>query len=314
MKVVVAGATGDLGALTVRRLVQARHEVLGLTRYADKREAISHLGAAPVLGDVMDAAQLRDVMADEEPDAVLALANALPTTSPRKVSDLDATNALRTVGTANLIAAAATARCRRFVAESFIAVYGFADHPTLLTERDPIGNGVRGRARPIVEALVRQHDLVVEATRQGIIDGVLLRMGGFYGPQAGYLAHQATLLRRRMLPLPGGGQAIFSFIHLEDAADAVLRALERGRPGECYNIVDDEPVRIGEFLRELARIIRAPQPMTVPLWMSRLGGDYLPILLRANLPVSNAKAKTELGWPPRYSTFREGLKTVASVA
>lgn len=310
-RVLVAGAIGALGRPLVRRLVEHGVAVAGLTRHASKTQLISDLGAEPVVADALDAAAVTAAVVAARPDAVVHALTAIPKRGPLRAGALDRTNRLRRAGTANLLAAATLAGARRFVAESMVFVYGFGDHGAQpLTEER---TGFSDDAKPwLAEAVASVRDLeaqVLSATARGEVDGVLLRFGFFYGVGAG-TDLMARLLRRRLLPVPGADAGVGSWIHIEDAAAAVVAALARGRPGEAYNIVDDEPVMYREFVRTLAREVGAPEPYRIPAWLGRLVAPLLMADLESRIPVSNAKAKRELQWSPQFPTYREGLGSV----
>jgi nucleoside-diphosphate-sugar epimerase len=310
-RVFVAGATGALGQPLVRRLVEHGVEVVGLTRHASKTPLISDLGAEPVVADALDARGISAAVLAARPDAVVHALSAIPKRGPLRPGDLDRTNRIRREGTANLLAAARLAGARRFVAESMIFVYGFGDHGEQRLTEDVAGSW--DNAKPwLTEAVQAVRDLefqVLSATIRGEVDGVILRFGLFYGVGAG-TDIMARLLRRRALPLPGDGAGVGSWIHIADAAAAVVAALARGRPGEAYNIVDDEPAEYREFVHTLARELGAPRPNRIPPWLGRLVAPLLMADLESRIPVSNAKAKRGLGWSPRFPTYREGLRNV----
>jgi 2-alkyl-3-oxoalkanoate reductase len=311
-RVFVAGATGALGRPLVGRLVEQGVEVAGLTRHRSKAPLISELGAEPVVADALDAAAISAAVLAARPDAVVHALTAIPKRGALRAGDLDRTNRLRREGTANLLAAAGQAGARRFVAESMIFVYGFGDHGEERLTEDGAGSSDRARSW-LAEAVESVRDLearVVSATSRGEVDGVILRFGFFYGVGAG-TDLMARLLRRRLLPVPGAGAGVGSWIHIEDAAAAVMAALAHGRPGEAYNIVDDQPVRYRDFVRTLAREVGAPAPYRMPVWLASLLAPLLVADLESRIPVSNAKAKRELGWSPRFPTCREGLRDVA---
>ena len=312
-RALVAGATGALGRPLVRRLVEHGVEVAGLTRHASKTQLIGDLGAEPVVADALDAAAIAAAVAAARPDAVVHALTAIPKRGPLRAGDLDRTNRVRRAGTANLLAAATLAGARRFVAESMVFVYGFGDHGEEPLTED--GAAPSDQAKPwLAEAVASVRDLeaqVLSATTRGEVDGVLLRFGFFYGVAAG-TDLMARLLRRRLLPVPGAGAGVGSWIHIEDAAAAVVAALAHGRPGEAYNIVDDEPVVFREFARTLARELGAPEPYRIPAWLGRLLAPLLMAGLESRIPVSNAKARRELQWSPRFPTYREGLGNVAA--
>jgi nucleoside-diphosphate-sugar epimerase len=236
---------------------------------------------------------------------------AVPKRGPLWAGDLDRTNRIRREGTANLLDAAGLAGARWFVAESTILVYGFGDHGEERLTVDGADSLVSEKLW-LAEAVASVRDLesqVLAATARGEVDGVLLRFGFFYGVGAG-TDLMARLLRRRMLPVPGAGAGVGSWIHIEDAAAAVVAALAYGRSGEAYNVVDDEPVVFREFVRTLCRELGAPQPYRIPAWLGRLVAPLLMADLESRIPVSNAKARRELQWSPRFPTYREGLRNV----
>jgi 2-alkyl-3-oxoalkanoate reductase len=308
MRVFVAGATGALGAPLVRTLVAARHEVVGLTRSAAKTEFLRTLGARAAVADALDAAALRAAVVESKPDAVVHALTALPPRGPLRVSDLEPTNRVRIQGTANLIAASVDAGARRLVAESVALVYGDTGEATA-TEASAIGAPHRALNAGI-DAIRSLEDQVLVASRAGRLEGIVLRFGLFYGPGVASTEFMIRLLRRRMFPLFGGGRAVASWIHVDDAATATLATLERGRPGEIYNIVDDEPTTLRDYVTDLARVLGSPRPLSVPAWVARLLGPLPGTMATARLRVSNEKAKRDLGWTPAYPTHREGLRTL----
>ena len=309
MRVLVAGATGALGAPTVRRLVARGHEVTGLTRSASKRGMLESLGAVPLVADVMDPASLRPVVAEAAPEGVIHALTALPRNGPTRARHLVATNLLRDRGTGNLLDAATAAGATRMVAESIVLVYGFGG-PETITEKTPVLESSPAPSfQPALDALLSLERQVMRSDR---IEGIALRYGLFYGPGNGSTEYAVRMARRRMLPIPGDGAEVTPWIHLEDAAEATVLALERGRPGEAYNVVDDEPVTTEAFITELARAARTPKPPHVPWWVIRLVAPFLTSGRGARLNVSNEKARRELGWTLQYPTYREGLRTLAS--
>ena len=310
-RIFVAGATGALGRPLVRRLAETGADVVGLTRFRSRTSLIRALGAKPVVADALDGDALSSVLVDAHPDAVVHALTAVPRRGPLRRRDLAATNRLRRAGTANLLAAARQAGTRRFVAESMIFVYGFGDQGDELNTEDRRLDSVD--AKPgLAEAVEAVRDLeaqVRSATTRGEIDGVILRFGFFYGPGAGSEL-MARLLRRRMLPVAGAGEGLGSWVHIDDAAAATAAALTQGRSGEIYNVVDDETVRYREFADTFARLVGAPEPYRIPVWLARLIAPMAVAVLGARIPISNAKAKRELGWSPRFPTYREGIEDV----
>ncbi len=217
-------------------------------------------------------------MAAAAPDAVVHVLTALPKTGPRRRSHLEATNALRTRGTANLIQAAVAGGARRLMAESNTLGYGHGgqevvDEARPLMEQAPLRSFQDG-----LDTIRSLEEQVLQASRSGQIEGIALRYGLFYGPGAG-TDYMLRMLRRRLLPLPGGGGGVASWIHVEDAASATVAALEKGRPGQAYNVVDDEPVSFRDFFTELARMGAAPPPRSIPVWVARLAAPYPGVIL-----------------------------------
>jgi 2-alkyl-3-oxoalkanoate reductase len=303
VKVFVAGAGGILGRHLLPRLLAAGHDVVGTSRSLERLVDIESLGAEEVAMDALDRQAVTAAVTAARPDAIVHALTALPPGGPTKVSDLDATNRLRSDGTANLLAAAREAAVARFVAQSLIGVYGRAADGAL-TEDAPLAD-VPAPGAGVVGALRSLEEQVLAA------GGIVLRFGFFYGPDVPSTQAAVKRLRRRMLPMPGGGPGVATHTHIEDAAGGTLAALERGRGGEAYNIVDDQPVTFGQFFRELARAGGAPAPMRIPVWLGRLVAPYATALaVEARLAASNAKARSELAWQPVYPTYREGLATL----
>jgi nucleoside-diphosphate-sugar epimerase len=308
VKVFVAGSTGVIGVPTVRALRAAGHEVVGMTRSPGKRGLMRSLGADAAIADALDAPAVREAVLAAKPDAIVQLLTALPDV-PARLSHLRATNVLRRDGTRNLIAAASDAGVGRYVSESIVFAYGEARDPNAVrTEDDEPVRSLPGASErdDVLAALASLEDQV------RAFGGVVLRFGLYYGPNAGSTLAMVKLLRRGMAVLPGGGHGIGSWIHVDDAASAIVAALERGRPGEVYNIVDDEPVELRAYMSELARVAHGHGPRSVPAALGRLVAPYLTESLAGVWRVSNAKAKRELGWTLRYPTYREGLATLAA--
>lgn len=305
MKVLVAGATGAIGVPLVRALVSRGHQVAGLTRRHDNAERLVALGAEPVVADAMDRDRLLAAVEGMQADAVVHELTALKK-PPARHRDMAATDALRTRGTANLLAAARTVGARRFVTQSMILGYG--DHGAkLLTEHDPFAPTGRGRFEPHLAALRSAEQQTFTADG---IQGVALRYGLIYGDDPATRTLVA-LLRRRRLVLPRDGGGTMSWIYLDDAVAATVAALERGRPGHAYNLVDDQPVRWRDFLGALARAVGAPPPRTMPGWLFPLV-PYTAAMLTSTLRVSNAKAKTDLAWQPSAPTYRDGIVRITA--
>jgi 2-alkyl-3-oxoalkanoate reductase len=268
-----------------------------------------------VIGDALNAEGMVAAVASSAPDAVIHALTAIPRHGPLRASDLRPTNRLRIEGTRNRIGAAIAAQARRVVVESMVFVYGYGDlGPDQLTEdRLPAETAPEKWLLPSIRALADEEEQVLEASRSGRIEGVVLRFGGFYGPGAG-IELMTRLLRRCVMPLPKkgcGGEV--SWIHIQDAAAATVAALYRGHPGGVYNIADDHPALFGDVVRELARRIAAPPPLSVPKWLVRLFAPFMEAAwIGTTLKVSNSKAKQELQWTPRFASYRDGIAEFAA--
>jgi nucleoside-diphosphate-sugar epimerase len=294
MKVLLAGATGVVGRPLVRMLSEAGHEVYALTR---TRRLI--IGAKPVVADAMDRASLLAAVDGLRLDAVVHQLTALKKV-PTREGLMAATNALRTEGTTNLLAAADATGARRFVSQSFYGGYGYYDHGEKpLTEDAPFGEG--GPFPRTVAAMRSAEQQIFEADG---IEGISLRYGGFYGP--GAVDGLIDALRKRRVPMAKGGVAPWTFV--EDAAAATVSALESGRGGQAYNICDDEAASWSDVIAELVDVFDAPKPMTVPGTLVRVMAPLAGTLMtRTVMRLSTEKAKQELGWKPSVSGYREGL-------
>jgi nucleoside-diphosphate-sugar epimerase len=305
MKVLVAGATGVLGRAIVPRLLDRGHEVVGTTRSRARLDTIARTGARGMVMDALDPDATAAALAEVRPRAVIHALTALPPGGPARPADLEATNRLRIEGTRNLLSSARAAGVERFLAESFIGVYGLGDGQ-LLTEESPLAE-VHGPAAAPVEALRSLEEQVLEAA------GIALRYGLLYGPSVPSTEATIQRLRRRSLPLPGGAPGVASWIHIHDAATATLAALDRAQPATVLNVVDDEPVAFGEYLAALALAVSAARPARVPTWLGRLVAPYATTLaVKSQLTVSNERLRRELDWQPTFATYREGLKAIAS--
>lgn len=312
MKVLIAGATGAVGIPLVRALIAGGHEVLGLSRTPEKSSRLATLGAKPIIADVMDRDGLLRAVEGRQADAIIHVLTALPKSGPLHHRDMYPTNALRDVGTTNLLAAARKVGARKILVESMHLGYGYGDWGKIvLTERQPFAPPGRTRALERHLAGFRSMEQqIFEATRAGWIEGISLRFGAFYGP--GATDQIVKQLQHQRMPLPGEGHAIMSWIYIEDAAAALVSALERGKAGEAYNIVDDEPVTLRDFLTALAQAVGARAPRSIPSFLLRLAAPYAYAFLCAtSLRASNAKARQELGWTPGVPTYCEGVQRIA---
>jgi nucleoside-diphosphate-sugar epimerase len=292
MNVFIAGGSGAIGVPLVRKLVAAGHQVTALTRSASKADMVRALGATPSIADALDAAALRRVVVAAHPTPVIHPLTALPQSGPKSAKELAPTNRLRIEGTRNLIDAAAAAGVKRLVVGSFAPL--------------AVSSGVPSQTDEAVEAIQSMESQVLEANARHLVEGIVLRYGLFYGPENAMTKQMIALARRRMLPAFRGDQGLLPPIHLEDAASATIAALEHGTPGSVYDIVDDHPVSMSELARTIAETVGARKPFAIPLWVPKLLAPYMAQVLSVRLPLSNAKARAELGWRPMYPTIREG--------
>ena len=296
MRVFVAGGSGTIGLPLVRALVEAGHQVTALTRSANKQLTLRGAGATPAVADALDPDALRIAVQAARPTHVIHQLTALPKDgSVRRAKDLAPTNRLRVEGTRNLLDAAIVAGATRIVAGSFA--------PLQAVEADEAPQGLRD-AVAAVESMESQ---VLEASRAGRIEGIVLRYGLFYGPGNPATEKMLALVRRRLLPVIRGDRSLLPCIHVADAVSATLAALERGAPGSIYDIVDDQPVSMTEIVHVMAEFTGAPRPFTVPAWLPRLLAPYMARVTSMRLRLSNQKARSELGWRPAFPTWRDGL-------
>jgi len=293
MNVFIAGGSGAIGLPLVRTLVAAGHQVTALTRSASKAEMLRARGATPAVADALDAAALRRVVVAAQPTHVIHQLTALPQAGPKSAKELAPTNRLRIEGTRNLIDSAAAAGVKRFVVGSFAP----------LAAATP---GSPSQVDEATEAIRSMESQVLDANARHLFEGIILRYGLFYGAENAMTKQLIALARRRMLPTVRGDQGLLPPIHLEDAASATVAALEHGTPGSIYDIVDDHPVSMSEMARTIAETVGAKKPFAIPSWLPKLFAPYMAQVLSLRLPLSNARARAELGWRPMYPTIREG--------
>jgi nucleoside-diphosphate-sugar epimerase len=302
MRVFVAGAAGAIGRRLVPQLVARGHEVFASTTKAEKLADLRALGAEAVVMDGLDAASVGDAVARTEPEAIVHQMTALAGITDLKHFDdtFAVTNELRTTGTDHLLAAAEAVGVRRFVAQSFTGWTNAREGSGLKAEADPLDPHPPKNQTKTLAAIRRLEVSVLNAQ----LEGIVLRYGSFYGPGAS--EELVELVRRRKLPIVGGGGGVWSWIHLDDAASATVAALERGRRGR-FNIVDDEPAPVSEWLPYLADCLGAKPPRRIAVWLARLAVGEVGVSLMTQIRgSSNAKAKRELGWQPRWS-WRTGF-------
>jgi nucleoside-diphosphate-sugar epimerase len=311
MKVFVAGATGALGRQLLPRLVERGHEVTGMTRSESKRPLLEELGAKPVVADALDADAVGEAVGAAGPEVVVHQLTAISKFEPRNMDRSFAlTNRLRTQGTDILLAAARAAGARRFVAQSFAPLFYKRVGGPVKTEEDPAEDSPPDSISETLAAIKHVERVVTEA--EGL-EGVVLRYGGFYGPGTSLAkgGEQFEAIRQRKFPLVGDGAGVWSFIEIRDAADATVAAVERGVRG-IYNVVDDEPARVSEWLPFAAQALGAKPPRRLPRWLARLlAGEVLTGMLTEMRGASNAEAKRELGWTPAHSSWRQGFAEAA---
>lgn len=307
MKVFVAGASGAIGKPAVRRLVAAGHEVTGMTRREERAEEIRAAGATPVICDVFDGKALSEAVGLAQPEVVVHLLTALPPRIDYKAKEdpLAATNRVRTEGTRNLLAAAKAAGARRVVAES-VAFFYTPEGDWVKDEEAPLNLGVPGIFGTAAAALSEMESQVLGA--EGM-EGVVLRYGWLYGPGTFFAADGSSTedAHKRKLPIVGKGGGTFSFLQVEDAGAATVAAVERGAPG-IYNVVDDEPAPMREWVPVFCEAVGAKKPFRVPTWIARLIAGPAAVASATQLRgADNAKAKAELGWQPAWSSWRQGF-------
>ena len=300
MRVFVAGASGAIGAWLVPQLVERGHEVTGTSRSPERAAGLRAHGAEGVALDVLDRDAVREAVLAARPDAIVHQATALAGASDLKNFDRSfaQTNRLRTEGTDALFAAAREAGVSRVVAQSFTSWPYAREGGPAKTEEDPLDPEPAAAMRESLAAIRHLEGAVTDAR------GIALRYGGFYGsPDDAQLA----LVRKRQFPIVGDGGGIWSFVHFHDAAAATVLAVESGRSG-IYNVVDDDPAPVREWLPALAAAIGARPPRRIPRWLARLVAGESGVVLTTDIRgASNAKAKRELGWTLRYPSWRQGF-------
>jgi nucleoside-diphosphate-sugar epimerase len=309
MKIFVAGATGALGRRLVPMLVAGGHEVVGMTRTPGKRGLLEDMGARAVVADALDGDAVGEAVSAAEPEVIVHQLTAIPTHVDFRHIDREftLTNRLRTEGTDHLLSAARAAGTRRFVAQSFANYFPRTGGPVKV-EEDGFDPDPPANVRATVDGILHVEAAVTGAD---FLDGLALRYGAFYGPGTSFAVRPpgeiVEMIRKRAFPIVGRGDAVWSFVHIDDAARATVDAVEHGAPG-VYNVVDDEPARLREWLPVAAQIVGAKPPRRLPRWVARLAaGETAAIMLTEARGASNAKAKAQLGWRPRYASWRDGF-------
>ncbi len=307
MKVFVAGATGAIGRQLVPRLVAAGHEVSGMTRSGSKQTMIREMGAVPVVADALDRNQVAAAVGRARPDVIVHQLTALAGVERYSERDAAATNLLRTAGTDHLLSAGQAVGVRRFVAQG-VAGYGAYARKggPVKSETDPLDPAPLREMRETLAAIRHLERAVLGAEWT---EGIVLRYGAFYGPGTSLARgqEQFELVRRRKFPVVGGGGGVWSFIHVADAAEATVAAVEHGSRG-VYNVVDDDPAPVAEWLPALARTLGAKKPMRMPRFIARPFAGEAGVMMMTELRgASNAKAKRELAWRPAHPSWRQGF-------
>ncbi len=310
MRVLVAGASGAVGIRLIRILVAAGHSVTGLIRSPPTAEPVRRAGATPVVVDALDPPALREAVVGAQPEVVVHEMTALANASDLRHFDrvFAQTNRLRTEGLDHLLAAAREAPTKKIIAQSYCGWPFARVGGPVKTEDDPLDSNPPREFQRSLEAIRHLESAVTEAKD---FEGVVLRYGAFYGPGSGLFDGSAVdQLRRRLFPVIGDGGGWWSFVHLDDAAQATASAIENGAPG-VYNIVDDDPAPVSDWLPALAAMIGAEPPRRIPRWLARIvAGEHMVVMMTESRAGSNAKARRELGWRPAHASWRQGFAEV----
>jgi nucleoside-diphosphate-sugar epimerase len=308
-RILIAGATGEIGRLLTPALVAMGDEVYGLARSEASAARVREMGATPVLGDALDRYAVLAAVAEAQPDVIVHQLTAIPkeVPSPRKfLATFGPTNRLRREGTRNLVQAASQHGVSRVIAQSIAFAYRPSGHP-VVDESAPLDTEASGAWGEAVGAVAALEEAVLG------FGGVVLRYGSFYGPGTAYAADGAlgSLVMKRRMPIVGGGGGRQSFIHMDDALSATLAALDGGEG--VYNVVDDDPSPAREWIPGLASALGAPAPRSVPRWVARLAaGSDAVRAMTVQRGANNARMRSELGWEPRYPDWRAGFPTLVA--
>lgn len=304
MRIFIAGATGAIGQRLIPQLVARGHEVTATTRSAAKSELLRRLGATPVIMAGLDGASVGEAVARAEPDAIIHQMTALAGSADLRHFDrwFSATNQLRTRGTQHLLAAARASGVRRFIAQSYTGWTNAREGGPVKTEQDVFDPSPAKAQAQTLAAIRALEDAVMAAP----LAGLLLRYGNFYGPGASDSLVQ--MVRQRRMPIVGEGTGVWSWIHLDDAASATVAALEAGLQG-IYNVTDDEPARVAEWLPYLAQVIGAKPPLRIPVWAGRLlAGEVATRWMTEGRGSSNGKLRAAAAWRPTWASWRDGFR------
>jgi nucleoside-diphosphate-sugar epimerase len=301
-----------MGKQLLPRLVAGGHEVVGMTRSAGGADTVRALGATPAVADALDPEQVARAVAEAEPEAIVHELTALSGSLDLRHFDRDfaLTNRLRTEATDHLLSAGRAVGVGRFLAQSYAGWPYARSGASVKSEEDALDPAPAPSMRGTLEAIRHLEDAVTGAEWTV---GIVLRYGGFYGPGTSLAAdgEHTEMIRKRKFPVVGDGAGVWSFVQIEDAAEATVAALERGQRG-LYNVVDDEPAAVREWLPAVASALGAKPPRHVPRWAGRLlAGEAAAVMMTEIRGASNAKAKRELGWQPRHPSWRQGIAEAA---
>ena len=307
MRVFLAGGTGVIGRALVPQLRDAGHEVTAMTRFEERADRLRALGVEAVVCDAFDTDRVVLAVESARPEVVVNQLTDIPKAiNPRKMAEQFTTNdRLRTEGTRNLMRGASAAGARRLISQSI--AWAYAPTEGLWTEEDRLWLEAPEPWGRSVNAVAALEEATLGA---GGVEGVVLRYGFFYGPGSAYASDGSTaaMVRKRAFPVVGDGTAVYSYIHVDDAAGATVAALDHGPPG-AYNVVDDDPGKVREWLPEYAEALGARAPRRVPRFLARLGAGKFAVYMMTGLQgATNAKAKRELGWQPRWASWRHGFR------
>jgi len=308
LKVFLAGASGVIGKPLIPALTDAGHEVTAITRSEQSAEAIRAAGAEAVLGDVLDPGKVRDAVTAARPEVVVShLTKLPPNLNPRNMKDAyPGNNLVRSQGNANLLAAAREAGAKRIVVQNVCFFYAPEGGPIKSEDAPLISEG----PDYVLESIAVHTEMERSITEAADVEGLVLRFGYWYGPGTSFAADGwgGGEVRKRRFPIVGDGGGLFSFCHIDDVVGATLASLSEGGPG-VYNVCDDDPAPVREWLPAFAAAIGAKPPRRVPLWLARMfSGGYGATMMTRLRGASNAKAKRELGWTPRYPSWRQGFR------
>ena len=309
MRIFLAGASGAIGQTLIPLLVQQQHEVFGAFRNPANTSKVQALGATPVVLDALNGQAVHDRIAEIRPQVVMHQLTAIPARLDLRHIDRDfeMTNRLRTEGTRNLTSASVRAGVEKFIAQSF-AGWPYARRGiTLKTEEDDLDPSPPPQLKAMLDAIETLEHTVV---REQGFTGIVLRYGPLYGPHSSIAKDGAMVdeIRKHNVPVIGQGTGVWSFLHLHDAATATIAALTHGERG-IYNIVDDDPAPVTDWLPYLAQCVGAPAPRHIPNFMAKmLVGEHAVAMMNDIRGVSNAKARQQLHWEPKWTSWRQGFR------